>query len=384
MAKAKQTLNSANNAFGFELLTSLGQAHPQTNLFISPASLVQALALCWNGADGRSAAQIAQALQLDTLKQADVNQQNAALWRTLASTDPQVLLAMANSVWAKAGLKLQEPFVNQARQFYAAEVQTIDFAQANAAAEQINQWTAVHTHDKIKTIASPADLLAASVVLVNALYFKGQWQDAFEPEKTRPRPFTLADGRKVSRRMMSRHGEYGYVAEPQFQLIALPFGAGKMSLTILLPAMGLDVGKFMSKVTAVQWQKWHKQVQPRFFNAHLKTGELILPRFTLEWRGELLRPLAKMGLEAALLEQVAEGEKLVISKLIHKTFLEVNEQGAKAAAVTEVDIALGMAPTAKPFRMVVDRPFFCTIQDIESDVILFMGLVYNPEDKSGE
>jgi serpin B len=382
------SLLSSNNQFGFDLLHTLHEQTPAgVNLFLSPTSLLLALAMTGNGADAHTWPKLQTALRLGEMSQSEVNQAVQSWLTSLSEPNPAVSLTLANALWLEQNYPLNPAVAEQLTAAFQAQLTNLNFGQAEQAAAQINQWTAEHTKNLIKELVTPADLAAAVLVLTNAIHFKGAWQKPFEKARTQDKPFYLTSGEKITRPFMSRAGKYLYHQDEEVELINLPFGPGRYSLVIALPRQSL--AELAPQLNASQWHTWQNKlwgqwpVREQFIESYLDealSGTISLPRFQLETQVELKKLLDQMGLEGAVFTQFSTTpDPLIISAVIHKAFLEVNEEGAEAAAATAVMMARGaFKPPVPPFSMLVDRPFFCTIQDNTTGLILFAGLVYEP------
>jgi serine protease inhibitor len=365
-------LVSANTKFGLKLLAQLLQEGGDRNLMISPSSVAIALSMTYNGASGETLQAIAQTLELQGMSLDAANQANLALSDSLEKADPQVKLAIANSLWGKQGFAFKPDFLQRNRQFYQAEVANLDFS-SPAAATRINDWVKANTEGKIPGIVQEIDPNQV-LFLVNAVYFKGNWTKPFDPKLTIDRPFTLLDGGSKSVPMMAQQGRYLYAETDEFQAIGLPYGSGRLSMYVFLPKSSLT--DFTTSLTSENWSNWTEQFSKR-------RGAIQLPRFKFEYGVNLTEPLKAIGMADAFDPTKADfsgisAEKTVISQVQHKTFIEVNEEGTEAAASTSVGIATLSAPTEPPFQMVVDRPFFAAIRDNETGTVLFMGRVVEP------
>jgi serpin B len=267
-------------------------------------------------------------------------------------------------------------FFERNKQYFGAEVASLDFS-SPAAVDTINSWVNKNTEGKIEKIIN--DISGDDVLfLINAIYFKGQWQKEFDKQKTRPDVFTLAGGERKELPMMSQSGRYSYYKGQGFQSVALPYGKGGVSMYVFLPDEETGLDKFEQDLTPANWDGWMKS-----FN--VRPGEVMLPRFKVEWESNLNDVLKSLGMAEAFDERadfslIAEsqgGNKLLISEVMHKSWCEVNEEGTVAAAATSVGISVASAPPP-PFVMKVDRPFFFAIRDNQTGLVLFMGSVGNP------
>lgn len=358
---------SANSRFGLKLLHDLQERSPGENIFISPLSISIALTMTYNGAVGETERAMAEVLEIDALDLSTINHSNRALRNSLENPDPKVEISIANSIWYRQGIVFNPIFLEQNRAFFAAEIASLDFSSPQAVAT-INEWVNTNTNGKIEKIVdriNPQTLL----FLINAIYFKGNWQDEFDPSRTRQGIFHLSNGSEKRVQMMRREGEYPYLRGENFEATSLPYGDGRMSMYIFLPDRNSNLNKFMRNLNEANWEDWLSQFQDR-------RHELMLPRFKLEYEVNLNDMLEALGMGIAFgggADFSGMGPSLFISEVKHKTFVEVNEEGTEAAAVTAV---VGVKSLPPPFR--VDRPFFFTIYDAETETILFMGTVTEP------
>lgn len=370
-------LVTAQNQFGFELLRQL-QDSASENRVISPLSVAIALAMAQNGAGSTTLSAMQQTLHLDQWDEAAINGAIAAQIDALGAADPSVQMAIANSLWARQNsLELQPDFMTAARQAYGAEVQTLDFDQP-AALQTINGWVARATADKIPTIL---DQINSDDVLflINAIYFKGLWQTPFEPAETAEAPFYLADGSTLSQPLMHQSGDFLYAETDTFQAVTLPYGNGRFTMTVLLPKTAAARQSLQSgQLNDETWQQWQRLYRQR-------PGTLKLPRFKIEAEADLNSALSNLGMAIAFNPGQADFSRLsshdtFISRVKHKTLIEVNEAGTEAAGVTAIGIRTTSAPSQppQPFEMTVDQPFFIAIQENTSRSILFLGWVMDP------
>lgn len=358
---------SANTRFGFKLLHDLQERDPGGNIFISPLSISIALTMTYNGAVGETERAMAEVLEIEALDLSTINRSNRALRNSLENPDPKVEISIANSIWYRQGIVFNPDFLERNRLFFGAEVAALDFS-APQATGIINEWVDTNTNGKIKKIVdriNPQTLL----FLINAIYFKGNWQDEFDPSRTRQGIFHLMDGSEKQVQVMRREGQYPYLRGENFEATSLPYGNGRMSMYIFLPDRNSNLNKFMRNLNEANWEDWLSQFQDR-------RQEMVLPRFKLEYEANLNDTLEALGMGIAFgggADFSGMGPNLFISEVRHKTFVEVNEEGTEAAAVTAV---VGVKSLPPAFR--VDRPFFFTIYDAETETILFMGTVTEP------
>jgi serpin B len=318
---------------------------------------------------------MARALGLEGKSLQAVNQAYAELLQRLAQADPNVQLAIANSLWARRGVAFRPEFLERNRTSYGAEVTSLDFDDPGAASA-INGWVEKATRGKIGEIVDRIDPMAV-LFLINAIYFKGIWQHKFEKAQTWEEPFHLAGGGRKQVPMMTRTGPHAHLQGDGFQALRLPYGAGRVVMEIFLPDAGSGLGPLLSRLTPEIWRQW----MPRFTE---KPCLVKLPRFRMEYEVALKNTLKSLGMGVAFDPYQADlsgmsPEKLYINEVKHKSFVEVNEEGTEAAAVTSVEVrVLSARIEPEPVRFIVDRPFFFAIRDSQTGVLLFLGVVHDP------
>ncbi|HWE62032.1 MAG TPA: serpin family protein [Chloroflexota bacterium] len=370
-AKGAQ-LQAANLDFAFRLFGQLARSANQ-NTFLSPLSVSLALAMTANGARGATQQAMLSTLSRGHLGTADLNQASAALIAGLRARDPHVQLAIADSLWTRQGLPVRPQFAQALKSAYGAQVTSLNFADPGAPAV-INRWVDRQTHGLIPMIVNtiPPEAL---LYLINTLYFKADWQQQFHTSSTRQQPFSLSGGQKVQVPMMSTGGSFFYYGDASYQAIALPYGNGKFSMYILLPAAGADFATFQKGLTAQSWNTTLSKLT-------MEQGIIALPRFTVSYGANLNAALSALGMGVAFgphadLSGIFVNRPALISAVLHKAVMKVYEAGTTAAAVTSVMVGAQIA-TQYRFTMTVNRPFFCAIADTTTGTLLFMGAIVEP------
>ncbi len=367
-------LIAADNDLGFKLLSQLARDGADGNLFISSFSVAAALAMTYNGARGETRVALAEALGVTGLSLQRVNQANAALMAFDEGLGRGVQLAIANSIWIQERLGVSPDFVRSIATYYAGKVAGLDFSSPGAA-DTINAWVADKTRQKIRQLVTPEIVRPALLILINAIYFKGSWSGPFDRRRTRDQLFStgghLAAGARTRVAMMRRSGNYAYYQDEDLQAVSLPYEGGRFSMVVVLPGPSSSIGELRQHLSATTWRRWMSRL-------HSRDGEVALPRFKIEYGEDLLPSLTALyGDAVSALDFAGMGAgSLMISNVIHKTVLEVNEEGTEAAAATAVNLIRGPPPS--PFKMVVDRPFLCAIRDQVTGLVLFMGQVLKP------
>lgn len=363
---------TADNGFGFSLLNQLSSpANSATNnVFISPTSVALALQMTANGANGNTLTAMTQAMQLGSLTPVAVDTDNAALQASLVNPDPNVALTIANSVWVHTNTTTVLPaFLQTNQNYYGAQVGDL-----GGAPDNINAWVSNATNKLIPTLVTAQDVQGAVAVIVNAIYFKGQWTIPFDPAQTTSATFNLSNGTTAPCKLMNQSGSYLYYAGANYQAVQLPYGKqGRLNMTILLPNTGVDISTITGSLTAASWST----LQTQFTSAQ---GTVGLPRFISQYKTSLNAPLTALGMGIAFtsgadFSNLAPGTQ--INGVIHATYLAVDEQGTTAAGATGVVVGTSVS-ASPPFTMTMNRPFFCAIQDTKTGEILFMGTINNP------
>ncbi|MEH1938994.1 MAG: serpin family protein [Nostoc sp.] len=376
-AKTDIKIVASSNKFGFKLFSEVQKADKgEKNVFISPSSVAIALAMTYNGASGTTQLAIAKTLELQGMNLLEINSSYAAsLKQLLDNSDPKVQLNIANSLWANKNFSFQPDFLQRVQYFYKAKVSNLNF-QDPAAANIINKWVKDNTNGKIDKIIEkiePSQVL----FLINAIYFKGKWSQEFNKNQTAQYPFYRTSGRPKQHPMMSQNGNYRYYESQQFQAVSLPYGKdGKFSFYIFLPKQNSNLKAFYQNLNVENWEKWMTQFSKQ-------KGFIRLPRFKTDYDITLNDSLKILGMEEAFSDKAnfsGMGKNLKISEVKHKTFVEVNEEGTEAAAVTSVAVGITSSIDINPpFQMIVDRPFFCAIRDNQTGRVLFMGSIIDPQ-----
>ena len=375
LPQSANLVSTPYNQFGLDLFHQLRREKPSDNIFISPLSIAMALQMTYGGAAGETAAAMARTLKLTGLALPGANQAASELLQKLKSSDSKVELLIANSLWARSGVRFNDDFLASNRKYFGAEIASLDFASPQALS-RINGWVDTTTKGKIPRIIERIDAQTV-MFLINAVYFKGRWQTEFDPRLTANTAFHIAAARQKQVAMMARSGSFQYLRGERFQAIGLPYGNGNVSLYVFLPDAGLSINDFLSRVNDQTWNQW----MTAFRRAH---GDVKIPRFKMEYGRELKESLKALGMGIAFdtgkadFSGMRRERDLFIQQVTHKAVVEVNEEGTTAAAATSVSIGVTsvMVPS---FSFVADRPFLMAIRDQTTGVILFLGAVYDPQ-----
>lgn len=359
-----------NNTLGFQLLSTAPKDN-EGNLFISPTSLLMALAMVYNGADGKTKEEMAKILGQQTDQ---VNKANASLINRLLQTSDNVELAIANSIWLNENYQFQDDFKINVQDYFNAEINEINVTD-NESVTKINNWVKKETNGKINEIVQdPLDPDLVSILL-NAIYFKGDWKYEFDKNQTSEDTFY---GQTKSASFMKLEEELSYLENNLFQAVSLPYGDGTLSMKVFLPKKNVSLKEVEDELTQENWQKWSSQFTK-------KEGTLLLPKFKLEYEIELNDALKMLGMptafekDADFSNMIQESVPLWISKVKQKTYIDVNEKGTEAAAATSIEVVTESAIISDSFYMNVNHPFIFSIVDDETGMILFLGSISSPK-----
>jgi serine protease inhibitor len=372
---AERDLIESDNSFGLELFKEIIAEDQGGNVFISPLSVAMALAMTLNGADAETREAMEATLELSGLSVEEINESYKHLIQVLQGLDPEVRFQLANSIWYRLGFDFEQDFIDLNKTYFDAEVTGLDFTDPETVAV-INAWVDENTNGKIEEIVDQIDPNVV-MYLINAIYFKGTWTYQFDEEDTKDDLFNLPDGSQTSCKMMSVQGDFQYFDNSDFQIIDLPYGNGDFSMTVLLPKPGKDVDELIAGLNQESWDQWMNSLSQ-------EAVDLELPRFGLEYEMTLNDALTALGMGIAFTPEadfsnMLKSHDLWIDEVKHKTFVEVNEEGTEAAAVTSVSMALtsaGSEPQLIPMRC--DRPFLFLIQEHDSQTMLFVGKIVEP------
>jgi len=371
-------LVSGNTQFALDLYQQI-RTEPG-NLFFSPYSISTALAMTYGGARGKTAAQMAQTLrfQLDEATLHPVFGHLEAILNEIEQKG-EIRLSVANALWPHVKYKFLPDYLALLEKYYGTSVTAVDYAQTEAARQLINKWVEKKTADKIKNLV-PAGALDAltRLVLVNAIYFKGNWANQFDPDLTGINPFWLTVGESVKAPLMRQTGQYGYAERDDLQILELPYIGRDLSMVVLLPYEVDGLAKLEDSLTTENLAAWTKRLWPT-------NVQVFLPRFKMTYAVGLNGLLQAMGMIDAFSKNAANfagmdgrADWLYIGAVLHKAFVEVNEEGTEAAAATAVVMVAKSALSPPPPTFRADHPFLFLIRENSTGSILFLGRVTNP------
>jgi len=382
LTASETNLVAANNEFAFRLFREVAREQsPDSNLFISPLSVSMALGMTYNGAAGTTAQAMDTTLGFGGMTLDEINQSYRGVIGLLRGLDPRVDFTLANSIWYRQGVSFEPAFFDVTHTYFDAQVAGLDFS-APSAPQTINDWVNAQTHGKIPEIVASPIPDNMVMYLINAVYFKGDWVVQFDKSRTTSAPFTLVDGSTASVPTMSFADlapvQVGYVGG--VQLLDLRYGGGAYSMTIAMPENPAAMDTLVSGLTRQRWDAWVAAFES-------VARQVAMPKFTLTHGLRMNDVLSALGMGVAFipcdgrapdcadLTRMRSVRDLYISEVLHKTYVDVNEEGTEAAGGTEVGIAL--LSNSSPW-FVVDRPFLFAIRERFSGTILFLGRIMNP------
>ncbi|MFA5850607.1 MAG: serpin family protein [Bacteroidales bacterium] len=346
------------------------------NIMVSPFSLSTALAMVWNGASGETKTAIQNVMGFQNYTDTELNGYYKKMKESLLSTDPSVKLAIANSIWYRSGITVNDVFVQTNKTWYNAQVKALDFTSPDAV-KTINKWCSDNTNGLIKEVLqeiSPYDLM----YLLNALYFKGEWSKgyAFKESETKSGLFKKEDGTNVSVNMMNNKKELLYYTDETLSAVNLPYGNGAFGMILMLPQANVSLTKMLAQLKSpMYWQNMLK-------NRVKKEVSMQIPKFKIEYKDNLNEILKQMGMAVAFNSDLADFSRIFpqlksyISTVDQFTYIDISEKGTEAAAVTVIGIK--NTSYTPPVDFIANRPFLFVICEESTGCVLFMGMVGNP------
>ncbi|MFA5031668.1 MAG: serpin family protein [bacterium] len=384
VANKKDLLVKGNNTFAFDLYANL--KNNEGNLFFSPYSISTALAMTYAGARGNTQTQMAKVLHFDLLDTTSLHPAFKNLIVETQSKNKNYQLNIANTLWGQKGYKFLNEFLKITKANYGAGFKEIEFGNTELARKTINSWVEEQTKNKIKDIIRPGTISPLTqLVLTNAIYFKGNWVKEFDEKGnkkgTQEAPFYVKPDKGIQVLMMSQKGNFNFVETDKFQAIELPYKGGNLSMFVLLPKKVDGLAELENSLVSDNLSKWIENLQ----NHEVR---VYFPQFKMTSEFSMAGTLNSMGVTDAFSSQSADfsgmaGDTgLFISTVIHKAFIDVNEKGTEAAAVTVVKMQVeSRRPMVRQKQIPVfraDHPFIFLIRDNRSGSILFIGRLINP------
>lgn len=377
----EQQLIERNNLFTLDLFKeSLSNMRLGDNILLSPLSVNMAVSMTNNGAVGVTQRSISEALRTKDFSSQQLNAYYHKLLETLPKLDSKTTLEISNSIWYRQGFEILPTFSKINGDYFRATVEGLDFTNGKSL-DRINSWVKAQTNGRISTIVDeiPSDMM---LYLINAIYFKGSWNEAFDVNKTHKSVFVKSDGTSLQTDFMNIESSFNTFRNSGFMGVELPYHDEKFSMKALMPTND------NSTMDLVNLLKEPQGLKALFSGGSKSKVNLFFPKFKFSYGETLNDELESLGMGIAFTNKadftaINPSGSLLISEVKHKSFIEVNEEGTEAAAVTSVGVALTSMPIVEEIRF--DRPFVFLIQENKSGLILFVGLVNDPaKDVNGD
>ncbi|XP_062986351.1 serpin B6-like [Elgaria multicarinata webbii] len=376
-------LNIANTAFAINLFKGITENDRTANTFFSPLSITSSLAMVLLGAKGSTADQMSKALSLTTCE--EIHQGYEKLISEINKPGTKYLLKLANRLFGETSYDFLAPFIDSSQKFYHAGLEKLNFSKASEdSRKHINAWVEEQTAGKIQNLLAPGIVNGLTrLVLVNAIYFKGNWAKRFRKDLTTEKPFKVSKNETKMVQMMFQKAKFNvtYIADYHTHVLEMPYVDNELSMIILLPDEIRDDSTGLEKLEReMTYEKLIEWINPEMMDS--TEVELSLPKFKLEEKYDLKPVLKSLGMTDAFDEGKADfsgmspNNDLVLSEVVHKSFVEVNEEGTEAAAATAAVMMLRCARIPRP--IIADHPFLFFIRHRIMGGILFYGRFCSP------
>nr|XP_012629918.1 serpin B11 [Microcebus murinus] len=390
------SLSTANVEFCLDVFKEMNNSNVGDNIFFSPLSLLYALSMILLGARGNSADQMQKVLHFNHIVESlkpefknspqcsqagRIHSELGVLFSQINQPDSNYTLSIANKLYGTETMAFHEQYLSCSEKLYQARLETVDFEQSTEETRKtINAWVESKTNGKVKDLFGKGTIDPSSVmVLVNAIYFKGQWQNKFQERETVKTPFQLSEGKSVIVEMMHQTGTFklAFIKEPKMLVLELPYVNNKLNMIILLPKGTTNLEQVEKQLNVRTFHRWTSSA-----NMLEREVEVHLPRFKLEVKYELNSLLKSLGMTdlfnygKADLSGMSPATGLYLSKVIHKSYLDVSEEGTEAAGATGDSISVKRLPIRA--RFMANRPFLFFIRHVHSNMILFCGKLASP------
>ncbi|XP_066482702.1 serpin B6-like [Tiliqua scincoides] len=375
------SVTAASTTFALDLFKKLSEDDPKKNLFFSPLSISSALSMVFQGAKGNTAAEMSKVLSV--AKAGEIHVAYEKLISEINKPGTKYLLRLANRLFGETSYDFLTSFTDTCQKFYHADLEKLNFcAKAEESRKHINTWVEEQTAGKIQDLLATGLINSLTkLVLVNAIYFKGNWANQFLKDHTKEKPFKISKNETKMVQMMYKKAEFnlGYVSDHRTKILELPYIDRELSMIILLPDEIEDTSTGLEKLERdMTFEKLMDWINPEMMD--LTEVELSLPKFKLEEKYDLKSVLSRMGMAEAFVEGKADfsgmssNKDLFLSEVVHKSFVEVNEEGTEAAAATAAIIV----PKFFVPRFMADHPFLFLIRHNKTGSILFYGRFCSP------
>ena len=367
----QQEIIDSANRFAFDLFKPvLADAKGTENIMISPFSITSALSMTLNGAAGETFEAMKKTLGLEGKTLVQINKTYLKLMTEMIPVDKSVVLDIANSVWVDKQLNVKQPFITDLQTFYKGEARDIDVTDPDAV-NIVNDWIALKTQDKITEMLDKFDPDAA-MLLINAVYFNGKWRYKFDKTDTKEEPFYVTPSDPKTVPMMHQIHNFKAIRNNSFTIVDIPYGQGNYTMVVVLPDKNMTNSDVANSLTLSLWQEWMGLLADN-------SVVLSIPRFKYNYKRLLNKDLIDLGMSIAFTTQAdfsnISDQSLLITKILHQSFIDTNEEGTEAIAATIVEMGTG---AAEPVDMKIDHPFLYFIRESSTGTIIFMGEVNDP------
>ncbi len=371
---SKKIVNG-NNKFAFNMFNALSKEDKGENIFISPISISTALTMAYQGAEGNTKKEMEKVLGYEGIDINEINKNYKELMKYSSKIDKNVDIKLGNSIWIREGEKIKKEFIDVNKKYFDAEVNELDFNKS-ASADEINGWISKLTNGKIENMIAPPIPSDTIMYLINAIYFKGDWQESFDKKLSYEGDFKTSSGEMVKTNFMKKEfNKKTYYGEGEdFRVVELPYGDGKISMYVVLPSGNKTLEDLMDTMSTEKWQKIKASI-----GKDKESVNLAIPSFKFEYgTKELNSALANLGMKEAFSNKANFNgirEDVFISQVMHKATIEVNEKGSEATGATVIGIE--KTSIQEPKEFIADRPFMFIIEDDISENISFIGSLNN-------
>jgi len=366
-ANGTQIINGSNN-LGFEIFKDIENAETDenTNIMYSPLSLNSVLLMAYNGATGSTADEIINILELNGINITDINNTYDTINSIFPIIDKEIILNIANSVWADNNYTIKSDFSSKVQKHYKAEVQNLDFSNS-ASLNTINNWIKDATNDKITKIVDNLDM---NLLLANVLYFKGKWHFEFDKNKTQDKDFYLPDSTKITVPTMEMEDTIKFATAEKYYLVELPYAQGNFVMDLILPQNGNSTDSIINILP-----NFNQMID----DLTLAEITILLPKFEFYYQSDSLTNIMKRKIPTAF-SLSANFSNMInvdsyLDKIIQKTYIKTDEEGTEAVAATGFSL---MPTSLPPSYIIFDRPFIFIIREVSTNTIMFIGKVANP------
>ncbi|XP_077209582.1 serpin B6-like [Paroedura picta] len=376
-------VTAASSTFAVHLFKKLSEDDPQKNLFFSPMSITSALTMVFLGAGGNTAAQMAKVLSVDKCE--EIHEGYQQLTQEINKPGTKYLLRLANRLYGEATYDFLTTFTDACEKFYHADLERLNFiGKPDDSRRHINSWVEKKTENKIKNLL-PEGIIDSEtrMVLVNAIYFKGNWANQFLPEHTKERPFKISKNESRPVQMMYKKAKFNmtYISDYETKILEIPYIDKELSMLILLPDEIQDNSTGLEKLERdITYEKLTEWLNPEMMD--LTEVELSMPKFKMEEKYDLKPILKSMGMPEAFdpsqadFSGLSSNNNLFVSEVVHKSFVEVNEEGTEAAAATAAVFMMRCAMIVP--RFTANHPFLFFIRHNKTNSFLFCGRFCSP------